>query len=100
MRGILAELDATSRAIAAADAMQVHVLANAAEVGIRLATELRATSWREAEEPMRAVAEQLGAAANMDARTVRRLMNEALLARREAQRHRAPSFFRTPRPGQ
>ena len=102
-RAILAELDAASRAAAEARAAYADVLADAAELGMRRATERGATSWREAEEPLRALAAQMGAAANVDAREVRRLMNDALLARRATEKTRHPSFFKqpaVPRPGQ
>lgn len=94
LRDILARLDEASRAAAQANAAQAEVLADMAEVGIRQAEESGATSWHEAEEPLRALAERVGAAANMEAREVRRLMNDALLARRATERTRHPAFFR------
>ncbi|WP_157811192.1 hypothetical protein [Microbacterium lacus] len=96
MRDILARLDEASRAAAQAEAAQADVLADIAEAGIRQAEESGATSWREAEEPLRALAERVGAAVNMDAREVRRLMNDALLARRAAEKTRHSAFFRQP----
>ena len=66
-----------SRAVARAQAAQARVLAEAAGVGMRRVAELAAPSSREAELPIRSLAAELGAAANMSDRTVQRRMNDA-----------------------
>ncbi|WP_157813883.1 MULTISPECIES: HNH endonuclease signature motif containing protein [unclassified Microbacterium] len=66
-----------SRAVARAQAAQARVLADAADLGMRRVAELVSTSSREAELPVRALAAELGAAANMSDRTVQRRMNDA-----------------------
>ena len=66
-----------SRAVARAQAAQARVLADAADLGMRRVAELVSTSSREAELPVRALAAELGVAANMSDRTVQRRMNDA-----------------------
>ena len=66
-----------SRAVARAQAAQARVLADAADLGMRRVAELVSTSSREAELPFRALAAELGLAANMSDRTVQRRMNDA-----------------------
>ncbi|WP_396641483.1 DUF222 domain-containing protein [Microbacterium sp.] len=66
-----------SRAVARAQAAQARVLADAADLGMRRVAELVSTSSREAELPFRALAAELGVAANMSDRTVQRRMNDA-----------------------
>ena len=55
-----------------------RVFAEAADYGMEEIAELNSPSSREAELPMRALAAELGAAANMSDRTVQRRMNDAL----------------------
>ena len=66
-----------SRVVARAQAAQARVLADAADLGMRRVAELLSTSSREAELPVRALAAELGVAANMSDRTVQRRMNDA-----------------------
>ena len=66
-----------SRTVARAQAAQARVLADAADLGLQRVAELVSTSSREAELPLRALAAELGAAANMSDRTVQRRMNDA-----------------------
>ncbi|WP_157813918.1 MULTISPECIES: HNH endonuclease signature motif containing protein [unclassified Microbacterium] len=66
-----------SRAVARAQAAQARVLADAAGLGMRRVAELVSVSSREAELPVRALAAELGVAANMSDRTVQRRMNDA-----------------------
>ena len=58
-----------SRVVARAQAAQARVLADAADLGMRRVAELVSTSSREAELPVRALAAELGVAANMSDRT-------------------------------
>ncbi|WP_146048077.1 DUF222 domain-containing protein [Microbacterium sp. CJ77] len=66
-----------SRTVARAQAAQARVLADAADLGMRRVAELVSVSSREAELPVRALAAELGVAANMSDRTVQRRMNDA-----------------------
>ena len=66
-----------SRVVARAQAAQARVLADAADLGMRRVAELVSMSSREAELPVRALAAELGVAANMSDRTVQRRMNDA-----------------------
>ncbi|WP_181003337.1 DUF222 domain-containing protein [Microbacterium sp. CJ77] len=66
-----------SRTVARAQAAQARVLADAAGLGMRRVAELVSVSSREAELPVRALAAELGVAANMSDRTVQRRMNDA-----------------------
>ena len=61
-----------------AQAALARVFAEAADYGMEEIAELNSPSSREAELPMRALAAELGAAANMSDRTVQRRMNDAL----------------------
>ena len=63
--------------VARGEAARARVLARAAAIGNRRVAELGASSSREAELPFRALAAELGAAANVSDRTVQRRMNDA-----------------------
>ena len=64
-------------ALAQAEAAMARVFAKAARVGMQRVAELPSPTSREAELPFRALAAELGAAANMSDRTVQRRMNDA-----------------------
>ena len=63
--------------VARGEAARARVLARAAAIGNRRVAELGSSSSREAELPFRALAAELGAAANVSDRTVQRRMNDA-----------------------
>jgi hypothetical protein len=65
--------------VARGEAARARVLARAAAIGRRRVAELGSSSSREAELPFRALAAELGAAANVSDRTVQRRMNDAMV---------------------
>ena len=88
MHSITDEVDAEARTladeyveasalVARAQAAQARVLVRTAELGRRRVASLASPSSREAELPYRALAAELGAAANVSDRTVQNRMNQA-----------------------
>lgn len=96
-RRIAVDLQNATRAVETAEAAVLDLLADAAELGIRRAYEMGATSWRETEKHLRALSEVIGATVNESPRTVRRRMNDALLDRRSRENSRIPAVFKRPR---
>src|SRR5690554_5718154 len=78
-RELAMECAEARRAMARTEAVLARVFAKAAQVGARRVAELASPSSREAELPLRSLAAELGAAANMSDRTVQRRMNDAAM---------------------